>query len=86
MSLAWEIDMTETVTITSKTVTMNTTTQFQNPLIEELHALREQLWQQAGENYATAIAQAHESTQAISATMRHIQSSPRKVLGARLPA
>lgn len=52
---------------------------FQNPIIQELHAVREQLWQQAGENYTTAIAQAHENTKAISATMRHIQSQPRKV-------
>jgi hypothetical protein len=78
--------MTDTVSMTSKTATMKTTNQFQNPLIEELHAMREQLWQQAGENYATAIAQAHESTQAISATMRHIQSPPRKVFGLRLAA
>jgi hypothetical protein len=66
---------------TTKAGTSNTTIPFQNPIIEELHAVREQLWQEAGENYAAAIAQAHESTKAISATMRHIQSHPRKVTG-----
>lgn len=75
--------MTNTLMMNS-TAAANTVHQFQNPIIEELHAVREQLWQQAGENYATAIAQAHESTQAISATMRHIQSQPRKVLGLQL--
>lgn len=77
--------MTDTLTMNS-TAAANTANQFQNPIIEELHAVREQLWQQAGENYATAIAQAHESTQAISATMRHIQSQPRKVQELRLVA
>lgn len=69
------------MTVTIKAPLLNTATPFQNPIIEELHAVREQLWQQAGENYAAAIAQAHESTKAISATMRHIQSQPRKVTG-----
>ena len=64
----------------------NTNIYFQNPVIDELHAVREQLWQQAGENYATAVAQAHLSTKAISATMQHIKSQPRKVLGLRLTA
>jgi hypothetical protein len=69
------------MTVTTKAPILNTATPFQNPIIEELHAVREQLWQQAGENYAAAIAQAHESTKVISASMRHIQSQPRKVMG-----
>ena len=77
--------MTDTLTMAS-TPAGNTANQFKNPILEELHVVREQLWQQAGENYAAAIAQAHESTQAISATMRHIQSQPRKVQGLRLAA
>ena len=64
-----------------KTTLSHTTLPFQNPIIEELHAVREQLWRQAGENYAAAIAQAHEGTKAISATMRHIQSQPRRITG-----
>lgn len=77
--------MTDTLMMDTKAAA-KTFNQFQNPLIEELHAVREQLWQQSGENYATAIAQAHESTKAISATMQHIKSQPRKVLGLRLAA
>jgi hypothetical protein len=74
------------MTPTPKTPSDNTNIHFQNPIIDELHAVREQLWQQAGENYATAVTQAHQSTKAISATMQHIKSQPRKVLGLRLAA
>lgn len=71
------------MSITTKTSQTNKNAEFQNPIIDELHAVREQLWQLAGENYATAIAHAHEDTKEISATMRHIQSQPRQVTGWR---